>query len=78
MTRIQLIELGYKITNSEGTEEEVNDLIDLFDRNVPHPNGANLFYWPENYNSRKCDISTYNPSVEEVVDLTLRHKPTLL
>ena len=27
------------------------------------------FYWPENYNARRDDISKYNPTVEEVVDV---------
>lgn len=78
MTREELIELGYKISNSEGSEIEIDILYELFNKNVPHPDGANLFYYPENYNSRKFDISTYNPSVEEVVDLALNYKPTLL
>ena len=30
-------------------------MIEFFDKNVPHPNGANLFYYPVNYNARKLD-----------------------
>lgn len=74
MTREELIELGYKIINCEGTEEEIDMMYDLFSRNVPHPNGANLFFYPENYNAIHDDLSKYNPTVEEVVDKALSHK----
>lgn len=74
MTREELIELGYKIMNCEGSEDEIDELIELFDENVPHPDGANLFFYPENYNARKDDISQYNPTVEEVVDKALSYK----
>jgi Colicin immunity protein / pyocin immunity protein len=78
MTRDELIELGTKIVNCEGTEEEIDKMIDLFDKNVIHPNGSNLFYYPENYNVRTFDITTYNPTIEEVVDKCLSYKPILV
>ncbi len=78
MTRQELIELGNKIVSGEGTEEEHDNLCRLFSDNVPHPNGANLFYYPENYNARKDKILDYNPTVEEVVDKCLSYKPILL
>jgi hypothetical protein len=78
MTREELIVLGKKIVNCEGTEEEINEMYDMFSKNVPHPDGANLFFYPENYNARKDNISEYNPSVEEVVDKCLAYKPIVL
>lgn len=78
MTREELIALGKKIVNCEGTEKEIDDMIELFDQNVPHPSGANLFFWPEKYNARKDDISNHNPTVEEVVDICLTYKPIIL
>jgi len=78
MTRDELIKLGQKIIKCQGTEEEISEMIDLFDKNVLHPNGANLFYYPENYNSRTFDISTYKPTIEEVVDKCLKYKPIIL
>lgn len=78
MTREDLIILGRKIINCEGTEEEISAMIDLFNKNVPHPKGAGLFYYPENYNARRDNISDYNPSVEEVVDKALSYKPIQL
>ena len=78
MTRDELIELGKKIVNCEGTEQEIDKMIQLFDNYVPHPNGANLFYYPEKYNARTFDISTYKPIIEEVVDKCLNYKPIIL
>jgi len=78
LTREELIEIGNKIVNCEGTEEEINKLYEEFSENVPHPNGANLFYYPENYNARKDDLSNYKPSVEEVVEKALSYKPIRL
>lgn len=78
MTREELIEIGYKISNCIGTEEEQAELYELFSNNVPHPNGANLFFYPENYNARKHNLADYNPSVEEVVDKALSYKPIQL
>lgn len=78
MTRAELIELGQKIVSCEGTEKGIDEMIELFDANVPHPNGANLFYYPENYNARTTDLSKYNPTVEEVVDKCLSYRPISL
>lgn len=78
MNREELIEIGKRIKEAEGTEEEIDQLYELFSKNVPHPRGANLFFYPENYNSRRDDISKYNPTVEEVVDKALAYKPIQL
>lgn len=78
MTKKELVELSNKIINVEGTEDQIDEWMDLFDKNVPHPNGSNLFYYPEKYNSRKDDISEYNPTVEEVIELALAYKPITL
>ena len=78
MTRKELIEVGRRIVERDGTEKEIDDLSELFDKNVPHPNGSNLFFYPENYNARKDNISEYNPSIEEVVDKCLAYKPIQL
>ena len=78
MNKEELIKLGEKILLSEGTEEEINNLIELFNQNVPHPDGANLFFYPESYNSRRDKISEYNTTVEEVVDKALGYNPITL
>ena len=71
MTREELIEIGKKIVATEGTEEEQDMIHELFSKKVPHPSGANLFFYPENYNARRDDFSKYNPSVDKVVDMAL-------
>lgn len=78
MTREELIELARKIVNHQGTEEEVEEMFDIFSKNVPHPSGAHLFYYPENYDKRKHNISEYSPTIEEVVDKALGYKPIIL
>ena len=78
MTKEELIGLGKKNLNCEGTEEELDRMMDIFDKNVPYPTASSLFYWLENYNARRDDISKYNPTVEEVVDKALGYKPTEL
>ena len=78
MTREELIEIGKRIVAMDGTEEEIDKLTEVFDKNVPYPNGSNLFFYPENYNSRKDNISEYSPSIAEVVDKCLSYKPIQL
>lgn len=79
MSRDELIELGRKIVELQGSEEEINNWIELFNKNVSHPNGANLFYYPGTYNEKnpEIDITNYNPTVEEVVDKCLAYKPII-
>lgn len=78
MTREELIELGKQIIAPDTDEEKVSRLMELFDANVPHPEGSSLFYYPEKYNARTDYLSHYNPSVEEVVDKCLSYKPIIL
>ncbi len=74
----ELETLGHKIVNCVGTEAEINEMMALFDRNVPYPKGANLFFYPENYDARKDDISKYTPSIEEIVKKCMDYKPAQL
>lgn len=60
MTRQELIELGGKIVSGQGTEREIVGMIELFTKNVPYPNDANLFFYPKSYNARISDLSTYS------------------
>jgi len=48
--------------------------MELFDSNVPHPEGSSLLFYPENYNARTMDISSYDPTVEEIVDKCLAYQ----
>lgn len=78
MTKNELIELGRQIVAAQGCDSKINELMEIFDKNVPHPNGSNLFYYQENYDARTVLISQYNPTVEEVVNLCLASTPILL
>jgi hypothetical protein len=78
MTREELIELGKKIIDPGTSEEENSKLMELFDANVPHPEGSSLFFYPENFNADTDNISEYNPAAEEVVDKCLNYKPIIL
>lgn len=66
MTREELIELITSITTVEGkSEQEIDNLIDVFIANVPHPSPTNLIYYED-------------LTVEEVVDKALSYKPIQL
>lgn len=78
MTREELTEIGRRIVECDGTENEIDKLSKLFDKNVPHPNGSNLFFYPENYNARRDNISEYKPTAKEVIDKCLSYKPIQL
>ena len=73
MTREELIQLGTQIIE-ETDDDRQEELMEHFDRNVPHPEGSSLFFYPENYNARTMAISSYDPTVEEVVDKCLAYQ----
>ena len=76
MTREELIQLGYQIIE-ETDDDRQEELMERFDRNVPHPEGSSLFFYPENYKARTMDISSYDPTVEEVVDKCLAYQSVI-
>lgn len=65
MTREELIELVGKIARSEGTEQELDDMLDLLMNNVPDPHVANHIFYD--------DLTP-----EEIVDKALSYKPIQL
>ena len=77
LTRQELIELANRFLSAE-TEEEGDRLYDEFNKQFSHPDVANLFFYPESFNARQTDLSKYEPTVEEVVDIGLNHKPIQL
>ena len=76
ITQEELIELAQKMLDS-GTEEEGDKLYSEFNSHFSHPDTANLFYYPENYNHRTDwdKIGEYDPSIEEVIQIGKNHKP---
>ena len=65
MSREELIELVEKIMKCEGTEEEVDNMIDVLKKNVIDPEVTNYIFYEEN-------------TPEEVVDKALAYKPIIL
>lgn len=65
MSREELIELVKKIMKCEGTEEEVDNMIDILEKNVIDPEVTNYIFYEEN-------------TPEEVVDKALEYKPIIL
>ena len=76
-TRTELIELGHRFLDAE-TEKDQDELYELFNKQFNHPDAANLFFYPENYNARSGEISEYDPSVEEVVDKAISYQAIIL
>ncbi|APM39450.1 bacteriocin immunity protein [Clostridium kluyveri] len=67
LTREELISLVSKIVECEGTEEEIDEMIEIVKRNVPHPEVSDLIYWNEEELTPK-----------QIVDIALAYKPIQL
>ncbi len=63
LSREELIILVEKIINCEGTEEEIDQMIEIVEKNVPHPEVSDLIFWDEE------DLSP-----EQIVDKALNYK----
>jgi len=66
MSKEELIELVEKIKKCEGTEEEIDDMIELLEKNVPHPEVSDLIFWGE------------EKTPQEIIELALSYKPIIL
>ncbi|MGD6843144.1 bacteriocin immunity protein [Bacillus infantis] len=67
INREELVKAVEKIMNADGTEKELDSLLDMLEKNVPHPNVNDLIFWNEE------DLSA-----EEIVDEALNYKPFFL
>ena len=77
MTRDELMDLAERILTEED-DEVLSNLMEQFDRNVPHPEGSSLFFYPEGWNARSSGLADYAPTAEEVVDACLAYRPICL
>ena len=77
MTRDELIGLGQRIL-AEEDDEVLDSLMAEFDRNVPHPEGSSLFFYPEGWNARNGGLTGYAPTAEEVGNTCLACRPICL
>ncbi|MDK2968891.1 bacteriocin immunity protein [Lacrimispora sp.] len=66
LTRRELIELVNKIKDCDGTEEEIDNMILILEKNVPHPEVSDLIFWGE------------EKTAEQIVDIALNYKPIIL
>lgn len=64
--REELVELVRKIKNAEGTEEELDEMLELLERSVPHPEVSDLIFWDER-----------NLNPEEIVEEALNYQPII-
>ena len=67
LTREELINLVNKIVECESSEEEIDEMIEVVKRNVPHPEISDLIYWNEE-----------ELTPEQIVDKALDYKPIQL
>ena len=64
LTREELTNLVNKIVECEGSEEEIDEMIEIVKRTVPHPEISDLIYWNEE-----------ELTPEQIVDKALNYKP---
>lgn len=73
LNRDELIDLVRKIMDFEGIEKEVDEYIDVLEKNVPDPQVTGYIFWPSRYTSPPRELSA-----EEVVDRALSYQPIIL
>ena len=78
MTRDELMDLAERILTTEEDDEVLSDLMGQFDRNVPHPEGSSLLFYPEGWDARNGSLAGYAPTAEDVVDTCLAYRPICL
>ena len=68
LTRAEMIALVEKIRRAEGTEEEIDAAVELFDANCLHPSKNSLIFWPHGF---PHNPKLPEPTTEEIVDKAL-------
>lgn len=67
LNKEQLIKLVEEIVNPKLSDNEINEKIELFEKNVPHPAPSDLIFWDED------DLSP-----QEIVEEALNYRPIIL
>lgn len=67
LTREEVIDLVTNIIECNGTEEEIDEMIEILKSNVLDPEVINLIFWNDE------DLTS-----EQIVDRALSYKPILL
>jgi hypothetical protein len=74
VSRGELIEIVRRAM-PQNKDPDYEYYMELFDTQVTMPCASSLIFWPD---SREIDISTYDPTPEEIVDRALSYKPIQL
>jgi len=69
VTRQQLVGIVDRLLRADSSEEERHELLDLLERNVPHPTVSDLIFYPPD---------GIELTAEEIVDRALGYQPTAL
>lgn len=64
--RDELIAITSRILNADGTESEIDELIEILESDVPHPTVSNLIFSPLNGKTL---------TAEQVIDIALSFRP---
>lgn len=64
LSREELIELATKIIECEGTEEEIDNMIEIVEKNTSCPDLIDLIYWNDD-----------NLTSEQIIDTAMNYKP---
>ncbi|BFH62866.1 bacteriocin immunity protein [Paenibacillus azoreducens] len=63
----ELLELVEKIMQADGSEQEIDEMIDVLERNVPHPQVSDLIFWNEK-----------ELTPEEIIEEAMNYKPIII
>ncbi|MCU0718172.1 MAG: bacteriocin immunity protein [Pirellula sp.] len=66
-TKEELIQLVARIQNAEGTEEEINSMIEQLQINVSYPEVSDLIFYPEK-----------EMTAEQIIEVALAYAPPKL
>lgn len=67
LSKKELLELVEKIMQADGSEQEIDEMIDVLERNVPHPQVSDLIFWNEK-----------ELTPEEIIEEAMNYKPITL
>lgn len=65
LNKVELIELVRKIIKVDGSEQEIDEMINILEKNVPHPYISDLIFYPQ-----KDKVTP-----EEIIEEALNYKP---
>ncbi|WP_044973122.1 bacteriocin immunity protein [Ruminococcus sp. HUN007] len=67
LSREELIKLVSDIIECNGTEKEIDEMMEVVEKNVPDPNVSDLIFWNDD-----------NLTPEQIIDKAFEYKPIQL